>query len=65
MEQETERPGQAPDEPATATEKDTPTYSATQARGGEIILRKRWERLVFIAGLVGFVLLAIILGFAS
>ncbi|HEY9579959.1 MAG TPA: hypothetical protein VIR65_08875 [Rhizorhapis sp.] len=64
MGQETEKPGQAPDEP-TAAEKDTPTYSATQARGGEIILRKRWERWVFIAGLVGFVLLAIILGLAS
>ena len=30
--------------------------SAEDARGGEIILRKRWERIVFIAGLVAAIL---------
>jgi hypothetical protein len=34
-------------------------YPAEKARGGEIILRKRWQRVVFIAGLAG----AVILGF--
>jgi hypothetical protein len=29
---------------------------ADEARQGEIILRKRWQRIVFIAGLAGFVL---------
>jgi hypothetical protein len=29
-------------------------------RGGEIILRRRWQRLVFIAGLIGFGILAVI-----
>jgi hypothetical protein len=33
--------------------------SAEKARQGEIILRKRWQRVVFIAGLVGIVVLAI------
>ncbi|HEV7436553.1 MAG TPA: hypothetical protein VGO22_17055 [Pseudorhizobium sp.] len=37
------------------------TFSAEQARGGEIILRTRWRRIVFISGLVGFVLLAALL----
>lgn len=34
--------------------------SAQDARGGEIILRTRARRLIFIAGLAGFVLLAIL-----
>lgn len=29
---------------------------AEDARQGEIILRRRWQRIVFIAGLAGFVL---------
>jgi hypothetical protein len=32
---------------------------AEKARGAEIILKKRVSRVIFIAGLVGFVLLAI------
>ena len=36
-------------------------YPAEKARGGEIggeiILRRRWQRIVFIAGLAGVVLL--------
>ncbi|HEY2889341.1 MAG TPA: hypothetical protein VGJ31_01880 [Dongiaceae bacterium] len=35
-------------------------YSAEKARGGEIILRRRWQRIVFIAGLVGVALVAVI-----
>jgi hypothetical protein len=34
------------------------TYSGEEVRQGEIILRKRWMRVVFIAGLVGCALLA-------
>jgi hypothetical protein len=40
--------------------KDPPTISAEDARGGEIILRTRARRMIFAAGLVGFVVLAII-----
>jgi hypothetical protein len=34
------------------------TYPAEKARQGEIILRTRMRRLIFIAGLVGIVLVA-------
>jgi hypothetical protein len=37
-----------------------PHYSAERARGGEIVLRTRVERLIFIAGLVGAVILALL-----
>jgi hypothetical protein len=40
---------------------ERPVYRAEQASGGEIILRKRWQRAVFISGLVGAVLLALLL----
>lgn len=40
-------------------------YPAEKARQGEIILRKRWQRIVFIAGLVGFVLFVVIMGWGS
>lgn len=36
-----------------------PGYPAQKARGGEIILRTRTRRIIFFAGLVGFVILAI------
>jgi hypothetical protein len=36
-------------------------YPAEKARQGEIILRRRWQRIVFIAGLAGAVLLALVL----
>lgn len=40
---------------------DKPIHiDAEDARGGEIILRKRWQRTVFIAGLVGIVVLLLI-----
>lgn len=38
-----------------------PHYSAEQVRGGEIILRTRIERLIFIAGLIGAVILSLFL----
>lgn len=42
-----------------------PHYSADQVRGGEIELRSRTQRVIFIAGLVGAVVLAIILKLAA
>ena len=39
---------------------DTP-YPADKARQGEIILKSRWQRMVFIAGLVGALILALVL----
>jgi len=37
-------------------------YPAEKARGGEVILRRRWQRVVFALGLVApFVLLALLL----
>jgi hypothetical protein len=47
-------PQQRPDEPIH--------IDADKARGGEIILTRRRNRVIFIAGLVGFVLLALVLG---
>jgi hypothetical protein len=29
-----------------------PTYDVEKARGGEVVLRTRWERVVFIAGAI-------------
>lgn len=36
-------------------------YPAQKARQGEIILKEPWQRAVFIAGLAGFFLLALVL----
>jgi hypothetical protein len=41
-----------------------PVFSAEQARQGEIILRTRTRRVVFIAGLVGVVILALVVRLA-
>ena len=38
-----------------------PVYSAREVRQGDIVMRKPWERGVFIAGLVGAVVLALVL----
>jgi hypothetical protein len=38
-----------------------PPYPAEKARGGEIILRTRWRHTVFVAGLVGLVLVLLLL----
>lgn len=40
-------------------------YPAEKARQGQIILRTRTQRAIFIAGLAGAVLLALVLGFAG
>jgi hypothetical protein len=39
-------------------------YPAEDARGAEIILRRRWQRKVFVAGLIGIVLLAALIALA-
>ncbi|WP_235984554.1 hypothetical protein [Mesorhizobium neociceri] len=44
---------------------DGPVFSAEQARQGEIILRTRPGRIIFIAGLVGIVILAIVASFET
>ncbi|MBZ9671892.1 hypothetical protein [Mesorhizobium sp. ES1-3] len=41
-----------------------PVFSAEQARQGEIILRTRTRRIIFIAGLVGIVILITVIRFA-
>ncbi|TPK92521.1 MULTISPECIES: peptide ABC transporter permease [unclassified Mesorhizobium] len=48
----------------TRRENEGPIFSAQDARQGEIILRTRTRRIIFIAGLVGIVVLAIVLRFA-
>jgi len=40
---------------------DLRNYPADKARGGEIILRKPWQRAVFMAGLAGSILLLLAL----
>ena len=48
--------------PISSDRKDEPIhYDADKARGAGIILTKRRNRVIFIAGLVGFVVLALIL----
>jgi hypothetical protein len=42
----------------------TQHISADDARGGEIILRKKWERIVFIAGLAGAIILGLVVSFS-
>ncbi|OHV89328.1 peptide ABC transporter permease [Mesorhizobium sp. ORS 3428] len=41
-----------------------PVFSGEDARQGEIILRTRTRRIIFIAGLVGIVVLALVLSIA-
>lgn len=45
--------------------KEAPHISAQDARGGEIILRTRARRWIFLAGLIGFVVLVILLSVAG
>lgn len=42
----------------------TTPYPAEKARQGEIILKSRWQRMVFIAGLAGALLVALLFGLA-
>ena len=52
--------------PTPLHRKDEPIhYDADKARGAQIILTKRRNRAIFIAGLVGFVLLALLFGLSS
>jgi hypothetical protein len=44
-------------------ERQTAPYPAEKARGGEIILRTPLRRAIFIAGLAGAAVLALLLGF--
>ena len=50
---------EGPPQPAPPP-KEEAAYPAEKARGGEIVLRKRWQRILFIAGLAGAVLLALL-----
>jgi len=52
---------EGPPEPPPPPKREPPTYPGEKARGGEIILRSRPQRLIFIAGLVGAVLLVVLL----
>lgn len=42
-----------------------PVYSGEKVRGGDIVLRKPWERGVFIAGLVGAVIVGLVLAWLA
>jgi hypothetical protein len=47
---------------ANRTSPSPPVYPADKARGGEIILRRPWQRAVFILGLAApLILLALLL----
>ena len=50
---------EAPAKPAPP--KPRAPYPAEDARGGEIILRSRMQRTIFVVGLVGAVLLGLLL----
>jgi hypothetical protein len=50
---------EAPAKPAP--QKPTTPYPAEDARGGEIILRSRMQRAIFIAGVVGAIFLGLLL----
>lgn len=47
--------------PSDRRNDEAPRYSAQDARGGEIILKKRRNRVIFAAGLVALVLAALVL----
>lgn len=49
-----------PTDDGSMERQDTREFSGRDARQGEIILRSRWQRVVFIAGLVGIVLLTLL-----
>jgi len=50
---------------SSASGRGPKTYSAERVRQGQIILRKPWQRAVFIAGLAGCVVLLLVLYFAA
>lgn len=45
-------------------EQERPIYKAEDVRGGEIILRSRRRRILFVGGLIGIVLVAIVVRLA-
>ncbi|HEY4546993.1 MAG TPA: hypothetical protein VIG90_11300 [Pedomonas sp.] len=47
--------------PSTPDRNQAPEYDAEAVRGGRIILRTRAQRIIFIAGLVGIVVLAFLI----
>jgi hypothetical protein len=53
-------PQQAPP-PKGPSAQEPPPYPAEKARGGEIILGTRAQRVIFIAGLAGAVILVLLL----
>ena len=55
----------APDEERPLQDPDAKTHSADDVRQGDIILRTRARRMIFIAGLAGMVLAALVLSFAA
>ncbi|CAL8973635.1 hypothetical protein RHODGE_RHODGE_04294 [Rhodoplanes serenus] len=53
---------EGPAQPAPPPKDETPApYPAEKARGGQIVLRTRGRRAIFIGGLVGIVLLVLLL----
>jgi hypothetical protein len=58
------RMSEQPSRPETPKE-IRPTFSGQDVRQGEIVLRSRWQRWIFIAGLAGIVLLAFLLSFGT
>ncbi len=42
---------------------DGPVYPAEKARQGEVVLRTKAQRLIFIAGLAGVVIFALVMSF--
>jgi hypothetical protein len=55
---------EGPAQPAPPPE-ESPPYPAEKARGGVIVLRTPLRRAIFIAGLVGIVVLLLLLRFAA
>lgn len=53
-----------PEPPPPAADQPNP-YPAEKARGGRIILRARWQRIVFIGGLIAAVVIAVIVRWLS
>ena len=53
------------DIPTADKSRDAPVYSAEDVRQGEIILKRPWQRAVFILGLAGAVLLALFFRFVA
>ena len=47
------------------TEQTPREYPADKARQGEIILKARWQRLLFISGFAGIVVLAVVLSLVA